>query len=60
MAFDVLGQIHLVNLTERIYWNWKRYPIIGYFVFSEPNVLVNDIDLIRNVLIKDFDHFSDR
>ena len=55
-----IGQIHFINLAERIYWNWKRYPIVGYFSFSEPNVLVNDVEMIRNILIKDFDHFQDR
>lgn len=27
---------------------------------SEPNLVVNDLDLIKHVLIRDFDHFIDR
>uniref|UniRef100_T1IBE2 Uncharacterized protein n=1 Tax=Rhodnius prolixus TaxID=13249 RepID=T1IBE2_RHOPR len=35
-------------------------PIIGYYVFMKPTILINDAEIIEKVLIKDFVHFVDR
>jgi hypothetical protein len=34
--------------------------MVGYFAFSTPQLLINDLDLAKLVLIKDFDAFIDR
>ncbi len=31
-----------------------------YNILNRPCLIVNDLDLARNILIKDFDHFTDR
>lgn len=31
-----------------------------YFSMDKPNLLVNDLSLAKNIMIKDFDHFIDR
>lgn len=38
----------------------KYGNIMGYYIGSKPIVLVNDIDLIKRIQIKDFANFSDR
>ncbi|KAF5308488.1 hypothetical protein FQR65_LT06152 [Abscondita terminalis] len=35
-------------------------PYIGFFMFDQPYLLIRDLDLIKNILITDFDYFSDR
>ena len=34
--------------------------VLGTFFFDKPSLLVNDLELAKRVLIKDFDHFVDR
>jgi len=34
--------------------------VIGYFLLGQPNFLVNDEDLAKQILIKDFEYFTDR
>ncbi|KAF5308485.1 hypothetical protein FQR65_LT06149 [Abscondita terminalis] len=35
-------------------------PYMGFFMFDQPHLLIRDFDLIKNILITDFDYFSDR
>lgn len=49
MSEQALG--HYRNTTE---------PFIGLFAAVRPVLLVRDLDVIRNILIKDFQHFVDR
>ncbi|KAF5291122.1 hypothetical protein FQA39_LY14364 [Lamprigera yunnana] len=44
---------------EKIY-NRTSKPFFGFFILNQPYLLVRDPELIKNVLIKDFEHFSDR
>ena len=34
--------------------------MIGWYTFGKPTVTVTDLELVKAVLIKDFDHFVDR
>ena len=45
-----MGKVHFIKLLESIYWNFKQHPIVGYFNFDTPWVMVNDIDLIKQVI----------
>uniref|UniRef100_A0A348G633 Cytochrome P450 n=1 Tax=Odontomachus monticola TaxID=613454 RepID=A0A348G633_ODOMO len=38
----------------------KGMPYIGFYVFDKPSLLVRDRELVKNVLVKDFNYFSDR
>lgn len=33
-------------------------PYIGFYKFTEPTIIVRDVDLIKKILIEDFDSFS--
>ncbi|KAF5308695.1 hypothetical protein FQR65_LT06056 [Abscondita terminalis] len=35
-------------------------PYIGFFVFDQPFLLIRDLDIIKKILITDFDYFTDR
>ena len=38
---------------------FKNEKIFGYFMTGQPTLVINDHDLAKLVLIKDFDHFTD-
>jgi len=42
------------------YVKHKEHRIFGMYLFFKPNLLINDLDLIRHVLTKEFDNFRDR
>lgn len=47
------------EFSNEVYHNTKE-PCIGIFSALRPVLLLRDFDLVRNVLIKDFQHFHDR
>ncbi|KAH8277617.1 hypothetical protein KR018_002238, partial [Drosophila ironensis] len=52
---------HFRDINQRIYNKFKgKTPIVGMFVFIKRTAMILDLDLIKNVLIKDFHHFQDR
>ena len=38
----------------------KGVPLLGFYVFDKPHLLIRDPELVKHVLVKDFDYFSDR
>ena len=61
-SWDMLsGKASFANLTDHTYKNFPNDPVVGaYGVFGQPVVIVRDLEMAKNVLIKDFDHFVDR
>lgn len=56
----VLGLRHLTDDVRRIYnCDDGRSLYVGAFKFSTPVIVLRDIELIKKVAIKDFDHFTD-
>nr|XP_033329017.1 cytochrome P450 6A1-like [Megalopta genalis]XP_033329018.1 cytochrome P450 6A1-like [Megalopta genalis] len=51
---------HLGIYIKQLYEKYKNEPLIGIFLRGSPNVVVCDMDLIKDVLIKDFSVFDDR
>ncbi|GLV31943.1 Cytochrome P450 28a5 [Carabus blaptoides fortunei] len=49
-----LGQIY----TD-MYNNYKGYQYIGYYKIQQPGLLIRDVELIKNVIMKDFSSFHD-
>lgn len=47
------------HFFTRVYRRTKE-PFIGVYGFLRPILLINDPELIRSILIKDFAHFADR
>ena len=54
-------KIHFTMNIQRIYEKFKNgNKVIGWYLMQSPRLLAVDLDLIKNILIKDFNHFSDR
>nr|AHL88980.1 cytochrome p450 3044A2 [Brachionus koreanus] len=64
IPLPVLGNLHNVMMkgfVESDYQLIKKYGrIVGYFEGSTPVILTTDFQLIKNVLIKDFNYFINR
>ncbi|XP_011254655.1 cytochrome P450 6k1 [Camponotus floridanus] len=48
------------QLLKEFYDEAVGQPYVGFFVFDKPFLLIRDHKLVKNILVKDFDHFSDR
>ena len=51
-------------MTNRITSNFdSRYKgdgLVGYYFFRTPFLVLTDLDMAKQIFIKDFDHFTDR
>ncbi|NP_001165939.1 cytochrome P450 6AS33 [Nasonia vitripennis] len=56
----ILGNINPALLVQKFYDEFKNEQFIGLFSRSSPSLMIKDPDLIRDVLIKDFNVFADR
>jgi hypothetical protein len=55
------GNIGFTNVTDHIYTDYPNDKIVGtYGPFGTPILVIRDLELAKNVMIKDFDHFVDR
>ncbi|KAG8326346.1 heme binding [Homalodisca vitripennis] len=48
------------DLIYDMYKKYKKEKIVGIFQFSKKSVLIIDRDLLRKVLVKDFEYFDDK
>ncbi|XP_046629107.1 uncharacterized protein LOC124309484 [Neodiprion virginianus] len=54
------GQRSIGELFHDVYAKFKKIQVVGIYIFHRPSLVVNDPDLIRLVLTKEFSHFHDR
>jgi hypothetical protein len=47
-------------MLQNMYKQLKQHKIGGIYEFSNPMVLVTDPELVRDITVKNFDHFHDR
>jgi len=45
---------------QQIYEQQSDKPYVGIFSFDKPILLVRDLELVKNILVKDFQNFTDR
>ncbi|KAJ6643387.1 putative cytochrome P450 9f2 [Pseudolycoriella hygida] len=53
----VLQRKSFVDVIQRIYVKNKRSKIFGLFSFTQAGYMITDPELIKSVMIRDFDHF---
>lgn len=54
-------KVHFNERCQEIYEAFKKTDkIAGFYSMFEPTLLLTDLDLIKDVLIKDFNSFTDR
>lgn len=44
---------------SKIYRKYSNEPYVGYYKLLEPAILVRDVNLLKNVIMGDFDHFRE-
>ncbi|XP_037941623.1 cytochrome P450 6g1-like, partial [Teleopsis dalmanni] len=58
ITWDVDICAHFQNLYN--HKNAIDQPVVGLFMFNKPCLLVRDLEIVKSVLIKDFNKFSNR
>lgn len=53
--------VHFIEKINEIYRDFRDKDILcGFYIFTKPVYLILDLELIKNILVKDFYHFHDR
>lgn len=50
---------HFLDLLEDMYNEFPNNRYSGMFMMMVPSLIIRDIDLIKKITVKDFDHFTD-
>jgi cytochrome P450 family 9 len=50
---------HFLDIAADIYKNFPNERYVGYMQFTRPVLLIKDLDLIKQIAVKEFDHFHD-
>ncbi|XP_060666659.1 probable cytochrome P450 6a14 [Drosophila nasuta] len=59
--FSKLNAIHTNDLLQETYDAFKgKCQVAGTYIFTRPIAVVTDLDLTKNILIKDFNNFVNR
>ena len=56
----ITGQASFFTILDHLGEEFEGEKIYGYYAFGAKTVVVADIDLAKNIMVKDFDHFVDR
>ncbi|XP_063988414.1 uncharacterized protein LOC135168310 [Diachasmimorpha longicaudata] len=56
----LMGRKSAGTFLQEIYNYAPNEPYIGFFGFDKPMLMIRDTNLIKHILIKDFDNFKDR
>ncbi|XP_058804275.1 cytochrome P450 6k1-like [Phymastichus coffea] len=56
----LLAKRSIIDVLQDMYDVGKNELFIGYYVLDKPHLLLRDPELIKHVLIKDFNYFSSR
>ena len=54
------GKSSFITNLDCIYEQFKSEKVVGLFNFSQPYLVIQDVDLVKQVMVKDFEYFSDR
>ncbi|XP_015838491.1 cytochrome P450 9e2 [Tribolium castaneum] len=58
--FPVLTQKkHFVEISQNIYTQFPNAKCVGYVLFTKPTLLIRDLDLLKQIGVKEFDSFHD-
>ena len=56
----VRGKTSMAEFDQMLYENYGGHKYCGIFEFLKPTLVVGDPELLKHIMIKDFDHFTDR
>jgi cytochrome P450 len=52
-------KLHIGEHLHRIYEQHSDKPYVGIFSFDKPILLIRDLELVKNILVRDFPYFTD-
>ncbi|KAF5295377.1 hypothetical protein FQR65_LT01569 [Abscondita terminalis] len=47
------------DMVERIYKKFANHRYVGVYQYVKPTLLIRDLELIKQITVKDFDYFAD-
>jgi len=53
-------KVHVMDWFKDLYHQFPDQKVIGIYVMHQPAMVVQDPDMARQILVKDFNHFVDR
>ncbi|XP_052864367.1 probable cytochrome P450 9f2 [Anopheles cruzii] len=53
----VLRRRHVADVLSDMYQRFRRHRFFGYYDFLSPIYVIRDLELVKQICIKDFDHF---
>jgi cytochrome P450 family 6 len=56
----VLLKTTIGEQLQKIYNEHSDKPYVGIFSFDKPSLLIRDVELVKNILVRDFQTFKDR
>jgi cytochrome P450 family 6 len=56
----VFLKVNIGMSLKTFYDDHSDKPYVGIFVFDQPGLLIRDLDLVKNVLVRDAQNFTDR
>ena len=55
------GEGSILQVAEDLYDNFPNHKAFGYYrPMGEPVLVIKDLEIAKRIMIKDFDHFTDR
>lgn len=57
---SVLRQVSVVNVYKEIYDKYPNNKVVGIFTMTEPALMIRDLEIIKQILVKDFENFPER
>ena len=59
-SYNLFGGKHVGELNEADHKKFASEKYFGWFLLGKPILGINDVNLLRHIEVKDFDHFTDR
>ena len=59
MAGPLFRRSHLVDAIDEVYKLNEEADYVGFYDFGEPVIMIRSVELIKNITVKNFDHFVD-
>ena len=54
-----MGKVSFLKMEEAAVKELPNEKVFGYFMFGQPTFVINDAEIAKRVLIKDFEYFTD-
>jgi len=59
-SYNFLSGRHMDQVSAEDHQRFASEKYFGWFLFGKPILALNDVTLLRHIMVKDFDHFVDR